>query len=465
MALHRGIQSAIFYYLSCAPCTGYSYRKKRRKEAIRDRAQKHQLEMEEPGLYRHPSPFATNPNWQTEIDLGPSPLPPRGKKTSQKKGRVNTGNESNVTSSTSLPLAKGASNDSNYTLRKHQREDEELWRTSTSRTSPLGASVMDIGRPPTARTTRTDKTSTSYYSVQNAPINDLHPAIVTRIDNREDAMWMLQPPPSARVMSGREKPVTRVARSNSGSSKVSSRRPDSSPLSRQISHRIIDEKLRSRELLPAMDIDGERTPRPVDSALSPDTPTTERLSSDSTITSRRKRRPPPISVSEDTQNSNRSCTDRHKTHSHSAEALDTNGQSDPHYSEDPAVRNTRHLTASSKPSRDNARQRRTVAVKPDETARSTTRPTLGSKDRQDSSLNVLQELVPASMFNMRNSTKSPSFEAKIELPSPNSDETELLGSGKAAFENWFESRDIALFPEWVSERTKRDVSARWSVDF
>ena len=73
MAIHRGIQSAIFYYLSCAPCTGYSYRKKRRKEADRDRVAKHALEMEQPGLYRHPSPFATNVHWQTEIDLGPTP--------------------------------------------------------------------------------------------------------------------------------------------------------------------------------------------------------------------------------------------------------------------------------------------------------------------------------------------------------------------------------------------------------
>lgn len=467
MALHRGIQSAIFYYLSCAPCTGYSYRKKRRKEAIKDRAQKQQMEMDDPGLYRHPSPFATNPHWQTEIDLGPTPLPTRNKKTSQKKSR--TGNESTLASYTSLPLARPDTDDGSWKVRKHQREDEDLWGSNASRTSILGGSVINgkgiISRPPTARTARTDKTGTSYYSVNNPPINDLHPAIVTRLENKEDAMWMLQPPPSARVMSGRDPPPTRRRRgSDSASSRMSSRRGDASPLSRQMSQRIIDEKLRSRELLPAinMDNDQDHDPRP---SISPSKSTAD-LSTDGSTRARRRPRPPPINVSEDTSAS--SVTLIHRPHVPFDPELDDDNAGNLHPSRAVDTNKTSRRSARNSPSPSRMRgprDRRTIANDSSENRTANKRPALSANNRQDSSLNVLQELVPSSLFNVRRPTKAPSFEARIELPSPTNDEVELLGSGKAAFENWYETREFAAFPEWVSERTKREVSSRWSVDF
>lgn len=484
MALHRGIQSAIFYYLSCAPCTGYSYRKKRRKEAIKDRATKHQLEMDEPGLYRHPSPFATNPNWQTEIDLGPHPQDKSLKKSMQKKSRTQTGgtggtgggSQTAVASDTSLPLVPGASMDGTTNLRKFQREDEDLWgpnlRPSGSRNSALEGSIINgrgtISRPATARTTRTDKSNASYYSFSNPPINDLHPAIVTRLDNREDAMWMLQPPPTARVMRGVDKPSSTRARSDSGSTKVSSRQGDCPPLARRLSQRIIDEKLKSGEQLPGISFENQSSPylntKMQPQRLSrdfPSTSSTENLSSDDSLPPRRKRRPPPINVSEDSNDSERTIVPR------STLQLDT--------TIDSAVSGNLHPRRALSPigseNTSSRRSARTSSRSPSpgaasvKTRHSTGRPALAPAARQDSSLNVLQELVPASLLNVQKLSKSPSFEARIELPSPTSGEMELLGSGKAAFEDWYEARDFAQFPQWVSERTQREVSSRWSVDF
>lgn len=489
MALHRGIQSALFYYLSCAPCTGWSYRKKRRKEADRDRAEKHQLEMEQPGLYRHPSPFATNPNWQTEIDLGPHPVPAKRKKgdrdARRKPARTLTGadDESNVASSVSLALVHGESNDSTWNLCKYQREDEGLWGSNlpsgTSRASGLEGSIINgkgtISRPPTARTARTDRTSTSYYSSNNPPINDLHPPIVTRLDKREDAMWMLQPPPPARVMAGKDRPSHHRNRSDSGSSRRSSRVGDPTSLSRQVSQRIIDEKLRnSRELLPAISLErdgGSRaSTRPL--AVPQDgnglhTSSTENLSSDETR-SRRRRRPPPINVSEDFQGSDRTALHRNTMHfeptrqADSAAGLQRRRELSPIGSENaPSHRGL----ANTNMSRSRERQHPTATDSSDD-GRTHHRPALSTKDRQDSSLHVLQELVPTSLLNARRPAKQPSFEARIELPSSDTiEEAELLGSGKATFDSWYETSDFAQFPDWVGERTKRDVTSRWSMDF
>ena len=473
MALHRGIQSAIFYYLSCAPCTGHAYRKKRRKEADRDRAHKHQLEMEQPGLYRHPSPFATNPNWQTEIDAGPHPAAARRKKDNKKSTRTRPSaeNESTVASTVSLPLVQGESNDSVWNLKRYQREDEDLWGANlayrSSRTSGLEGSVINgkggISRPATARTNRTEKTSTSYYSANNPPISDLHPAIVTRIDTREDAMWMLQPPPTARVMSGREKPPPTRHRSDSASSRVSSRRGDYSPLSRQVSQRIIDEKLKSGELPPSISLSRDsskidKTARSMSSA--------ENLSSDEALWSRRRRRPPPISVSEDTHDLGKTIPSQRLTVKSDATANSTTaGVLRPRRALSPVASENSRSRRSLRGSSTSRARDASAHTECSEMRQSGRRPALGAKDRQDSSLNVLQELVPSSLLNFQMPAISPTFEARIELPSSDStEEMELLGSGKAAFESWY-TRDVDQFPQWVSERTKRDVTARWSVDF
>ncbi|KAH0360900.1 hypothetical protein KCU65_g9092, partial [Aureobasidium melanogenum] len=440
MALHRGIQSAIFYYLSCAPCTGYSYRKKRRKEADRDRVAKHALEMEQPGLYRHPSPFATNVHWQTEIDLGPTPAP--GKRRGQKKGRVRTSDEnaSNVASSVNLGLTQNESNDSTWNLRNWQRDDEEddnYWGSNypyrnSRRPSTNGAST--VSRPLTARTTTTNRSAaTSYYSASNPPINELHPPIVTRMDTSADVMWMLQPPPPARTTRGGSR--TTLARSDSGASRPSTRRATNENLSRQVSQRIVDEKLRN--------------------GLSPSVDSLNPSSSTDSLKTPRRRRPPPINIQEDPTNP-RALIPVGPT------SIDTRLNHSPnHHLLPPQPLSPVASARSSERSRSRSRSRKRNSSAEDR------KPQPNAIKRQDSSLNVLQELVPAnSLLNAQKLSKAPSFEARIGLPTADQyEEMMLLGSGKAGFDSWYESKDAGTFNQWAAERVRRDVTARWSVDF
>lgn len=533
MALHRGIQSAIFYYLSCAPCTGYSYRKKRRKEAIRDRALKHALQEDNPGLYRHPSPFATNPHWQEEIELGPTHIRTRKKdksgkelKRTQTVGTYNGSQEGSSTDLGSRPSSEKVKNDGQWNLRRYQREDEELWGSSSvnlprsvSKTSNLAGSVDGdnmLTRPPTARTAQTRRSSNSYYST-NPPVSDLHPATVTRYNSREDAMWMMQPPPPPAVMSGKERASNR-SRSDSGASRLSSRRGGDEKLSRQLSNRIMEEKLlKSRDTLATSTLDvsrrnsqrstgsGPRSQRH-DWATDPSAnPSTEETAANANANANpddkdtqpkreRKRRPPPLAISED---STHSATTVHHNHNHNHNHnhpyttaarphLSTINSSGQPASGTPSGATTptpsRRNTISAAHSRDSSldrgrlgRERRppTTTVPP------------------DSSLKVLQELVPASsLLNINTATntdaangnslrkdlrtKTPSFEARVSLPPANGvgdggegDELDMDMDMDDGWHSGVDGRDFSL-PQWAADSVARDVRTirhRWSMHF
>ena len=228
MAIHRGIQSAIFYYLSCAPCAEARVRRQRKEEAKRDRIAREALEAEMgPDLYRHPSPSSTNPHWQAEIALGPT-LAARGKR------RTNTqlGTSRGQSSVDLPPKSAGGSlrHDSKVNLKTspYQREDEELWGSSvhldggnsngggayltathSTNHSMRANSVRRSSsprRPPTAHTRDPPTTSSSNAAFRNPAINDLHPATVTRVTHADEVRWMLQPVPVAEVMSGKISP-------------------------------------------------------------------------------------------------------------------------------------------------------------------------------------------------------------------------------------------------------------------
>ena len=72
----RGVQSAAFYYLSCAPCIDKRYKKKRRQQAAA--AQDDIVVTTQPGIIQQPRAFETNEAWTEEILAGPGP-PPRWK--------------------------------------------------------------------------------------------------------------------------------------------------------------------------------------------------------------------------------------------------------------------------------------------------------------------------------------------------------------------------------------------------
>lgn len=225
----RGVQSAVFHYASCAPCIGYTDRRKRRKSAKEAKKVREKMQLEQPEAYHHPEPTGTNPFWDEEIAMGPGPPPRRAR-------RTNTGSTRAITTSGTLSsgLSKGESSldgdsagdmrlsedlvdDENWNRKRYQREDEDLWGhdnlplalQQTASASSVGA--YSIRRPGVRRTD-------SYNSARAPPVNDLHPPVVSNPSaDPADNRWMLQPPPKASVMAGKERATYR-SRSGSGAS-------------------------------------------------------------------------------------------------------------------------------------------------------------------------------------------------------------------------------------------------------
>ncbi|KAK2020753.1 hypothetical protein LX32DRAFT_294338 [Colletotrichum zoysiae] len=271
MSLPVAIQSAIFYYLACTPCNEMKAFRKAKKKAKEDREIKRKIEMEQPGLYRHPDPFHTNPFWAEEMAAGPHlPKKSGSKNTSQRAlasaGRASTaasfGGASTVAESTS-PATPTTSTETGRKLSGdawnralYQREDEELWGHNLT---GMGHKLMDniakagntagryveeklgLEKPVTD-----DDRDNFYRTPKNPPVNEYHPPIVGSKPSRPDALkWMLQPPPPAKLMEGRV-PVARTG----STSTVGSRRTMASeepPLDRVVRERAIRKKLRQGE--------------------------------------------------------------------------------------------------------------------------------------------------------------------------------------------------------------------------
>lgn len=252
----RGFQSAIFYYISCAPCTKLAYRRKRRKQLKRERAEKALHDAEE-GIHQHPSPFSTNPYWKEEISLGPGP--PQRKAVRDGKGKpkdsrglrtggVGSSTETGTSSADTIVGEEGGEKivDSGevWNKRRYQREDEILWGKEEEEGKPTGMSPAS----------RSASGNASYYQARNPAVNDLHPPVVsTQPTHRSETQWMLQPPPRAKIMEGKEK-ADSPNRSRSGSgaskdSKASGKKPES--LGRQVGDRLMESKFRRGEHLSA----------------------------------------------------------------------------------------------------------------------------------------------------------------------------------------------------------------------
>ncbi|EXJ58673.1 hypothetical protein A1O7_06101 [Cladophialophora yegresii CBS 114405] len=72
----RGVQSAVFYYVSCTPWVEFKHKRKRRKEAKEQAQERADVVVTQPGRVRQPAPFQTNEAWAEELMLGPGP--PKG---------------------------------------------------------------------------------------------------------------------------------------------------------------------------------------------------------------------------------------------------------------------------------------------------------------------------------------------------------------------------------------------------
>ena len=258
--LWRGFQSAVFYYVSCAPC--FKLRSRRRQRLRNKRLNEPQTTSEaEEGFYPHTSPFSTNQYWREEILLGPGPPSKRkdrdknAGKEKEKERTLGTGDgslatESSNTDNTSNSVGGEASQvgegtpqaregDEGWNRKRYHREDEILWGYETSE----GKEDSNNSATRVRSTTIGSSSSCHYYYARNPAINDLHPPTVsTQPTNKSQMQWMLQPPPSPKVMAGKE-PASR-SRSDSGGSKSNSLRKGNLTLGRLVGEKLMEEKMR-----------------------------------------------------------------------------------------------------------------------------------------------------------------------------------------------------------------------------
>ncbi|KAF2451409.1 hypothetical protein P171DRAFT_5774 [Karstenula rhodostoma CBS 690.94] len=496
----RGVQSAIFHYASCAPCTGYMYKKQRRKQAKQARKARTKLVEEQPELYYHPEPTGTNPYWQEEIGMGPGPPPRRAKRTTTCNPRATTtagtngsaasqtGSSMDVDRAAEVRLSDDTLDADNWNRKRYQREDEELWGFDTIvplHTAVSGSSVGVTGltRPSTSR-------SGSHYSVRAPPVNDLHPPVVSLPSpHAYDNQWMLQPPPKASVMSGKERATLRSRSGSGASSRVEL------SLQRQVSARQMRHKIDRGETpdMPSLSRgnsyndmflgqrhDRPKTPltRPPSAASSyrprtrrdtamTSTSATEQLSSDSSDTVVRRSHSSSRDLSTvpslhlvHTRSSRQQLSTVVSSGSDDLSTIPTN-TSPPTELENEnlrvaAIRKVRHSTQSTDSDPYHLMKRHTPLIPSD-----------------ISSLNVLQNLVsPDALFNSR-FVSAPLMEARIKLPPSDHDEQKMLdtdpwsGSGFAISRGWGTEQVAgeARVPFDSAGVAERDPRMRWSVDF
>ncbi|GAM86070.1 hypothetical protein ANO11243_040800 [Dothideomycetidae sp. 11243] len=214
MAIHRGIQSALFYYLSCAPCTEARHRRKRRKEADLARLEKEALNTDALVAdyhYKHPLTTNTNPAWDLEIAIGPSKESKAAAKIKAKKEKET---EPIPRSSDSTAKSDKGKQPSSISDPDSEHNAKVQWASTFQRSyieTPIMVPQRTLTNASSRRQPPNDPTPTpaqaaspQWLSPVHPPLNEFHPPTVTRYDSPADISWMLEPPPPARVMRGNE---------------------------------------------------------------------------------------------------------------------------------------------------------------------------------------------------------------------------------------------------------------------
>ncbi|KAI9738604.1 MAG: hypothetical protein M1834_008108 [Cirrosporium novae-zelandiae] len=227
MSLSRGIRSAIFFYVSCAPCTQCMHERKRRKEANQSKKENAQLVMQQPGLIPQPVQYSTNIYWRDEIIAGPTPSRGRKKEIEASRTATSPVNSSGTTVVGSPTDAGDDSDGSDWNRKRYQRADELLWGQETEDEDEDYPNThgSSIGLPGTDErlSTSSPRKSRSQRKRRNKELPPLAPVAGTKVGrSRKEVQWMLQPPPRAKVMAGKE-PVTRERSGTSHSSRSSLR--------------------------------------------------------------------------------------------------------------------------------------------------------------------------------------------------------------------------------------------------
>lgn len=309
------LRSVYFYYISCSPCRKVGHRRETRKSAEREAGLKARLEMEQPGLYRHPNPENTNQYWLEDINMGPSLPKSKVKRgTSQatstrhlnSAGTTEPGPSRRPTADTADPqsptrdratsagsstrfqavaaassptvvaadelearttLSVTDSQDLDWNRKRYDREDEELWgshvynkagqriREVITKGKDTAGRLFDASRTTPREREITETERANFYAApRNPPVNEYHPPVVSsRPASKHEYRWMLQPPPSAKVMEGKV-PVNRSGSQLSVNSRRTSRTAAASlaskeelGLGRLVSERIVKDKIRNGE--------------------------------------------------------------------------------------------------------------------------------------------------------------------------------------------------------------------------
>ncbi|EGC43415.1 conserved hypothetical protein [Histoplasma capsulatum var. duboisii H88] len=273
MWLYRGAQSAVFYYATCTPCAASIDRRKRKRDAANTHreppptttASNNQNDIvtdQPPVIFHQPVPFTTNSYWEEEITLGPGPPVRRAgrrnntnssghqnckncKRCKKQKKNLNSphavgcqgGNPATAgagaaqSQSQESPLQNGMGAlagavsgvledlvpsrkelGDRWNRIRYQREDEVLWGGAGSGAGgDLGSEIKgsSVGLSGRGRAGTSD--SAKYYAARNPAVNDLHPPVVCGPVSRAETRWMLQPPPSAKVMEGKVRSTASVS--------------------------------------------------------------------------------------------------------------------------------------------------------------------------------------------------------------------------------------------------------------
>ena len=448
----RGAQSAIFYYLSCAPCTNYAHQRKRLKANRRAKAAKN-VEDENNGGYVHPSPFDTNPHWHEEMVIGPSPSQKKGKEKNKAESarRLNTGGQGSSAGESStestVPVQSIKEMDegepeqekAGWNRKRYQRVDEYLWGSDDKYGSYASVGSKGANKPLVSG-------DGAYYNARNPAVSELHPPVVsTQPTHASQTRWMLQPPPSAKLMEGKERASR--SRSASNTSNNSFRGTGGALNGRQASQRVPES--RAAQDVPRKEDPrkGMRIPPPqrakVNATGIPDQQyhAVADPSSDSDSTPARKKRPPPIQISDHSKQS----FAKHKSNKDRSRPPLSTIQS----SHEVPTADKSKLLANGPIPADGAQDLNL------------------SSSHSVSSLQALQELLPVgSSLNMQ--IPSPTQAASVRLPTATEIEERLLSL--PVVENKFPGRENYRFPAVETTRlTKpveenRDPASRWSMD-
>ena len=262
--------------------------------------------------------------------MGPGPPKQKGDKGGSKnasqRALATAGQGSSYAGSTAVSTEPGSSptevtegsriSGEGWNLKRYQREDEALWgldfhgpgqriKDAIARAGSSAGRLLEGRLSKSGPSGRAEENPPNYYLAKNPPVNDLHPPVVsTQPTSRDETRWMLQPPPPAKVMEGKE----RVNRNRADSSGSSRRGGDGALLSRQATERMVDGKtLRGQtsyvEARSDLSRAGSRSKTPTSSRSTRQrleksrSPSVESSGSSDGAVMRRKRKPPPISTS------------------------------------------------------------------------------------------------------------------------------------------------------------------------